>query len=118
MQNVVCFYRHHVGNCNCVQISRNTLQKAKYLQKYSKTEYSKYDNYDAINVNKTKDIPYDYDGIMGVPITFIDKYNHDQFEIIGKMTTTKIDEFNYGYPYINGKKVYARILIKRKRMNS
>ena len=84
-------------------------------KKYSKTEYSKYDNYDAINVNKTKDIPYDYNGIMGVPITFIDKYNPDQFEIVGKMTTTKIDEFNYGYPYINGKKVYARILIKHKR---
>ena len=46
-------------------------------------EFPKYDNYDAINVDKTSDIPYDYDGVMGVPITFIDKYNPEQFELIG-----------------------------------
>lgn len=50
---------------------------------YTPEEYPKYNNYDAINVNKTKDIPCDYDGIMGVPITFLDKYNPEQFEIIG-----------------------------------
>lgn len=50
---------------------------------YSPEEYPKYENYDAINVNITKDIPMDYHGIMGVPITFIDKFNPDQFEIIG-----------------------------------
>ncbi len=50
---------------------------------YSPEEYPKYDNYDAIEVSKTADIPYDYDGVMGVPITFMDKYNPDQFEIIG-----------------------------------
>jgi len=48
--------------------------------------YPKYDNYDAINVGKTTDIPMDYDGIMGVPITFLDKYNPEQFEIIGMGT--------------------------------
>jgi hypothetical protein len=79
-------------------------------------EYPKYDNYDAINVNKTKDIPMDYKGVMGVPVTFMDKYNPDQFEIIGQMVTTKVDEFNHGYPYINGKKIYARILIKNKKL--
>lgn len=52
-------------------------------KKYSAEEYPKYDNYDAINVNITKDIPLDYKGVMGVPITFLDKYNPDQFEIIG-----------------------------------
>lgn len=52
-------------------------------KKYDLEEYPKYDNYDAINVNKTADIPYDYDGAMGVPITFLDKYNPEQFEIIG-----------------------------------
>jgi len=77
-------------------------------------EYPKYDNYDAINVNVTKDIPCDYRGVMGVPITFIDKYNPNQFEIVGQMATTKVDEFNHGYPYVNGKKIYARILIKNK----
>lgn len=49
---------------------------------YNEKEYPKYDNYDAINVNKYTDIPYDYDGCMGVPITFLDKYNPDQFEIV------------------------------------
>ena len=51
-------------------------------KKYSPDEYPKYDNYDAINVDKTNEIPADYDGAMGVPITFLDKYNPDQFEIV------------------------------------
>ncbi|MFK5891236.1 MAG: adenine-specific methyltransferase EcoRI family protein [Flavobacteriaceae bacterium] len=82
---------------------------------YNEAEYPKYDNYDAINVDKTKEIPMDYKGVMGVPITFMAKYNPDQFELIGQMVTTKIDEFNHGYPYVNGKKIYARILIKNKK---
>jgi len=52
-------------------------------KRYTQNEYPKYENYDAINVDVTKDIPIDYDGMMGVPITFMDKYNPDQFEIIG-----------------------------------
>lgn len=86
-------------------------------KKYSKEEYPKYDNYDAININKYTDIPYDYDGYMGVPATFLDKFNPDQFELIGAMTSTKIDEYNYGYPYINGEKIYARIIIKRRNVD-
>ena len=53
------------------------------IEKYSPEKYPKYDNYDAINVNKVLDIPVDYDGVMGVPITFMDKYNPEQFEILG-----------------------------------
>ena len=60
-------------------------------KKYTPEEYPKYDNYDAIEVSYTKDIPLDYDGVMGVPITFLDKYNPDQFEILG-MTSGR-DEF-------------------------
>ena len=52
-------------------------------KKYTKNEYPKYDNYDAINVDKVKEIPVDYKGHMGVPVTFLNKYNPDQFEIIG-----------------------------------
>ena len=52
-------------------------------KQYNPDEYPKYENFEAINVNKTKDIPIDYDGYIGVPITFLDKYNPDQFEIIG-----------------------------------
>lgn len=51
-------------------------------KKYTPEEYPKYDNYDAINVDKVSDIPIDYDGVMGVPITFLDKYNPEQFEIV------------------------------------
>lgn len=87
-------------------------------KKYNENDYPKYDNFNAINVDVTKEIPMDYDGYMGVPITFMDKYNPEQFEIIGQMATTKIDEFNYGYPYIDGKKKYARIIIKNRRLEN
>lgn len=87
------------------------------VKKYKGNEkhYPKYDNYNAINIDKAKDIPMDYKGVMGVPITFLTKHNPDQFEIIGQMVTTKVDELNHGYPFINGNKIYARILIKHKK---
>lgn len=73
-------------------------------------EYPKYDNYDGINVNKTKDIPLDYKGAMGVPITFLHKFNPNQFEII------KFRKGDDGKDLsINGKCPYFRILIKAKR---
>ena len=84
---------------------------------YNPEEYPKYDNYDAINVNITKDIPMDYDGAMGVPITFMDKYNPEQFEILGidrvlvEELTGKVSRFR-----INGKELYARIIIKNKKL--
>ena len=84
--------------------------------KGNEDNYPRYDNYDAINVDFAKDIPVDYTGVMGVPITFLSKHNPDQFELVGQMVTTKIDEFNHGYPYVDGKKIYARILIKNKRL--
>ena len=84
------------------------------FKNYNPDDYPKYDNYDAINVNKTQDIPCDYDGVMGVPITFLDKYNPKQFDIIGQMATTAKTTYNFGYPYVHGKKIYARILIRRK----
>ena len=58
-------------------------QRLDLYKKYSPDEYPKYDNYDAIEVSKVSDIPVDYDGVMGVPITFLDKYNPTQFEIVG-----------------------------------
>ena len=85
-------------------------------KQYSPEEYPHYDNYDAIEVSKTKEIPEDWAGVMGVPITFLDKYNPDQFEILGQMVTTTIDEFNFGYPYVGGKKRYARIIIRNKQL--
>ena len=70
-------------------------------KKYNKEEYPTYDNYNAINVNKIKDIPCNYKGIMGVPITFIDKYIPKQFEILGIGNTT--DYFTPTKKYINPK---------------
>lgn len=82
---------------------------------YTPEEYPKYDNYDAIEVSRVSDIPYDYDGVMGVPITFLDKYNPDQFEILG-IDRYVADNPNYGKRFtINGKEIYARILIRRKK---
>jgi len=74
--------------------------------------YPKYDNYDAIEVNKVADIPKDYYGVMGVPITFLDKYNPKQFEILGdsRYITGECNDINI----INGVIKYRRIMIKRK----
>ena len=58
-------------------------EELELYKRYTPEEYPRYDNYDAINVDKTADIPEDYYGIMGVPLTFLDKYNPDQFEILG-----------------------------------
>lgn len=96
-------------------------------------EYSKYDNYDAIEVPFTDAIPSDYDGVMGVPITFLDKYNPDQFEIIWqasgntrasapkeilkRLSYKNHPEDRGGCAVVNGKRTYGRILIKHKTAN-
>lgn len=86
-------------------------------------EYPKYDNYDAIEVKKTAEIPMNYDGVMGVPITFLDKYNPEQFEIIGLSASAGYDKNIVGLEFkgikdarciVNGKNVYARIFIRKK----
>lgn len=77
----------------------------------NETEYPKFDNYDAINVNKTQDIPSDYQGVMGVPITFLHKYNPEQFELIKFRKGNDDKDLS-----INGKCPYFRILIRNKRL--
>ena len=81
---------------------------------YNEKDYPKYDHYDAININKVAEIPCDYDGIMGVPISFLDKYNPDQFEIVGEANNGSDNIYDYIKPIVNGKNMYTRILIKRK----
>lgn len=84
-------------------------------RQYTPEEYPKYDNFDAIEVSKTADIPCDYDGVMGVPISFLDKFSPEQFEIIGLDRYTVPKEFLVGGRVaIAGKPRYARILIRRK----
>jgi len=85
------------------------------IREYSPKEYPTYDNYPAINVNKFAEIPSDYDGVIGVPITFMDKYNPDQFEILGVLNHGCDSEFDLAKPTINGKDLYSRILIRRKK---
>lgn len=83
-------------------------------------EYPHYDNYDAINVDKVSNIPEDYDGVMGVPISFLDKYCPEQFEIVGGTangqvpTSIKIGNFKtWNNPIYHDKKIYQRILIRK-----
>ena len=93
----------------------------KFKELHGKIEYPYYDNYDAIEVPYSDAIPNDYNGVMGVPITFLDKYNPDEFEIIGDLVmgsatknTSIKNPYDFAVPYVNGKKIYARILIRRK----
>ena len=93
------------------------------IKHYTPEEYPKYDNYDAINVNTYTDIPCDFEGVMGVPVTFLDKYNPMQFEIIwttdrggdGYLEDLKKPWDRYDAPVINGKGLYTRILIRNKK---
>lgn len=77
-------------------------------------KYIQYDNYNAIDVPFSDSIPSDYDGIMGVPVSFLDKYNPEQFEIIGEANHGSDNEFDLFKPLINGKAKFKRILIRRK----
>lgn len=97
--------------------------------RYTPEEYPKYDNYNAIDVNRTQNIPYDYDGIMGVPLTFLDKYCPNQFEIIWQASGNTrasapkeiLKEVGYsihpedrgGCAVVKGKRQFTRIFIRR-----
>jgi hypothetical protein len=84
---------------------------------YNSLEFPKYDNYDAIEVSRTADIPVDYKGVMGVPVTFLDKYNPEQFEIIGSNRGIDQDPNGvYGHgSYLNGKETFKRLFIRNRR---
>ena len=89
---------------------------------YNEIDFPKYDNYDAIEVSKVADIPMNYDGVMGVPITFLDKYCPSQFEIVGITENADYlksiyipNQPKYDRPYINGKRIYSRLLIKMRK---
>lgn len=93
-------------------------------KKYNADEYRKFDHYDAINIDKTKEIPMDYDGAMGVPISFIDKHNPEQFEIIDGLNRYSIidgpTESTRGkyMAQVDGKPCYVRVIIKNKRLQN
>jgi len=95
-------------------------------RKYTPEDYPKYDNYDAINVDKVADIPEDYPGAMGVPITFLDKYNADQFEMLNCndiRLSDRVPVKEHGLikdkdSSIYGKPKYVRIVIRNKQLQS
>ncbi|MFA5248181.1 MAG: adenine-specific methyltransferase EcoRI family protein [Patescibacteria group bacterium] len=100
------------------------LKYSKHQQIKGKKAYDKYDNYDAIEVPFTDSIPSNYNGVMGVPISFLDKYSPEQFEIVGASDNGAIDEKyklphfkKHNEPYINNKKQYKRIFIKHNKKN-
>jgi len=109
---------------------RERTERLELTRLYHPKEYPAYENYDAIDVSRTKHIPVDYSGLMGVPITFLDKYNPDQFEIVmlangnvrSNVSISTLKEVNYrphpddkgGVGILNGRRVYARIIVRRK----
>ncbi len=94
----------------------------KLFKIYNENDYPKYDNYDAINIDRAENIPLDYKGAMGVPLTFMDKFNPEQFEMLGIMNTgeenkgIRYEGTAHGRPIINGVEKYLRVLIKNKRL--
>jgi hypothetical protein len=95
------------------------------VKDYEPKEYPTYDNYNAIEVSRYKEIPSNYDGVMGVPVTFLNYYNPEQFEIVGSDYEVKQGllpgllkrdwKGKSDRAYINGKRLFARILIRRRR---
>lgn len=94
---------------------------------YNPMDFPCYDNYNAINIKHTKDIPYDYNGDMGVPISFVANYNPNQFEIVGMLTELHGEDFIQGTPtytdakhkhstcaVLNGKRQYPKLIIRKK----
>ena len=86
----------------------------KFNKKIKNSKYPKYDNYDAIDVCATNAIPSDYKGLMGVPISFLDKYCPEQFELIGVANHGSDHEFDLFKPIIDGKEKFKRLLIKQR----
>jgi len=96
------------------RINRKLLLYKSYYK--NKDAYPKYDNYDAINVDKTRDIPKDYDGPMGVPVSFMTGgcYTPVQFKILGKLHSKKT-EYDFGPPDLKGKRIYVRLVIQKRK---
>lgn len=93
--------------------SRKLILKSKYVSEL----YPRYDNFEAIHVSRVANIPLDYSGIMGVPLTYIKYHDENDFEIIGEANHGSDNEYDLFKPVVNGREVYKRILIRRKKRN-
>ena len=92
----------------------DNLRYSRHKELKNKDCYDKYDNYDAIEIPYTDSIPSDYEGLMGVPITFLDKYNPDQFEIVGVFNHGKDGPWDFATATVNGVDKYKRLAIRKK----
>ena len=88
-------------------------QRLILTQRYDPDKYPRFDNFDGINVRRVSEIPMDYDGIMGVPITYLKYHNGEQFEIVGEANHGSDNEFDLFKPIVNGKELFKRILIRQ-----
>ena len=126
----VCWYtniehgrRHEPLN---LMTMADNFRYSKHKEIRGKTAYDRYDNYDAIEVPFTDAIPSDYDGVMGVPISFLDKYCPEQFEILGATESEGkgfsnglwVSESKVAQPLVNERKVFKRIFIKMLKSNN
>ena len=92
---------------------KKRIVKIPLTKRYTPEEYPKYDNYDAIEVGSYKDIPVDYDGVMGVPISYLEHYNPNQFQIVGAYNYSKDYNGKTWNAKLFGKYKYKRLLIKK-----
>lgn len=88
--------------------------KLNLTKEYIPEDYSKYDNYEAIHIDKVKNIPKDYQGLMAVPLTYLKFHDNSQFEIVGEANHGSDNEFDLFKPILNGKEVFKRVIIKRR----
>lgn len=88
------------------------LKKIELVKTYNEKDYPKYDTFDAININSIRNIPKDYEGLMGVPITYLERHRREDFEIVGILTHGRDNKYDFAVPMVNGKEKYKRLVIK------
>jgi len=115
---------HGLRHQPLVLMTESDNRKFTKIEQLRESGYQKYDNYDAIEIPQVQAIPSDFRGVMGVPITFLSKYNPDQFEIVGASDNGAVPDYlklphfkSHNEPYINGSKVYKRIFIRHRKPN-
>lgn len=98
-----------------LEVSNDSGKKLVLTHSFKEENYPKYDNFDAVHVYRVSEIPMDYYGIMGVPITYLKYHNDKMFEIVGEANHGSDNEYDLFKPQINGKETFKRILIKRRK---
>lgn len=102
------------GVCWLTNIERKIKPIVHMAKSYSDEDNPKYDNYDAVDVKDINSIPYDYDGVMGVPITFMERYNETQFEIIGLNCVKDGEVYSNTKAVLKGETLYHRVMIRKR----